>query len=128
MKMLSGILIGLAMLGVGGCAGGVGPGTVAPTVDITGKWAGSWVATNPALGSGAIEMTLKQTGPQYAGTLLVTGAPTDPSGPTAGIVSGNEVRVQRPANVTGSLTAQGDTMKGTIQGVLAANVTLTRQK
>jgi len=30
--------------------------------------------------------------------------------------------------VTGSLTVQGDTMKGLIQGVLAANATLTRQK
>jgi len=60
--------------------------------------------------------------------LLVTGAPTDPSGPTAGIVSGNEVRVQRPGNVTGSLTVQGDSMKGLIQGVLAANATLARQK
>lgn len=128
MKVLSGILIGLVMLGVGGCASGVGSPTVTPTVDITGKWVGSWAATNPALGSGTIEMAVTQTGSQYAGTLLVTGAPTDPSGPTAGIVSGNEVRVQRPGNVTGSLTVQGDTMKGNIQGVIDANATLTRQK
>ena len=128
MKRLSGIMISLVMLGVGGCAGGVGSPTVTPTVDITGKWVGSWATTNPALGSGTIEMTVTQTGPQYAGTLLVTGAPTDPSGPTAGVVSGNEVRVQRPGNVTGSLTVQGDTMKGNIQGVIDANATLTRQK
>jgi hypothetical protein len=50
-------------------------------------------------------MTLKQTGSQYSGNLLVTGTPTDPSGPTEGIVSGNEVRVMRPTNVTGSLGA-----------------------
>jgi hypothetical protein len=128
MKMRSGITIALVMLMAAGCAGGIGPATVAPTVDITGKWAGSWVATNPALGSGTIQMTLTQTGSKYSGTLLATGTPTDPTGPTEGIVSGNEVRVMRPTNLTGSLTVQGDTMKGNLQGVIDANVTLNRQK
>ena len=128
MKRLSGIMISLVMLGVAGCAGRVGPLTVASTVDITSKWVGSWATTNPALGSGAIEMKVTQTGPPYLGTSLVTGPPTNHSGPTAGIVSGNEVRVQRPGNVTGSLTAQGDTMNGNIQSVVDANATLTRQK
>src|SRR5215470_7166159 len=50
-----------------GCAGGVGPATVAPTVDITGKWVGTWTATRAALGSGSVTMTLKQTGSQYSG-------------------------------------------------------------
>ena len=58
----------------------------------------------------------------------MSGAPTDPSGPTARIVSGNGGRVQRPGNVTGSVTAQGDTMKGNIQGVIDTNATLARQK
>ena len=128
MKTLSGILMVLVMLVAAGCAGGVGPATVAPTVDITGKWVGSWVATNPALGSGAIEMTVKQTGSQYSGNLLVTGAPTNPTGPTQGIVSGNEVHMMQPGNFTGNLTVQGDTMKGNVHGVIDANVTLNRQK
>ncbi len=128
MKTLSEIMMALVMLVAAGCAGGVGPATMAPTVDITGRWVGSWVATNPALGSGSIQMSVTQTGSQYSGTLLVTGTPTDPSGPTQGIVSGNEVRVMRPTNLTGSLTAQGDTMKGNLQGVVDANVTLNRQK
>ncbi len=34
----------------------------------------------------------------------------------------------RPANLTGSLTVQRDTMKGNINGVVDANVTLNRQK
>jgi len=116
MKMLSGIMIALVTLVAAGCAGGVGPAAVAPTVDITGTWVGSWVATNPALGNGTIQMMVKQTGSEYSGTLLATGTPTDPSGPTAGIVSGNQVRVMRPTNLTGSLTVQGDTMKGNLQG------------
>ena len=124
------LAVGLALLAVAGCgaASNIGPATVAPTVDITGKWAGTWVATNPALGSGSIQMTLKQTGSEYTGELLITGTLTDPSGYTRGVVSGNEVRVLQPSNLTGSMTVQGDTMKGGVQGVVAANVTLNRQK
>jgi hypothetical protein len=128
MKMLSRIMIALVMLGATGCAGSGGPATVAPTVNITGKWAGTWVATSATLGSGLISMTVTQTGSDYAGDLLVTGTLTDPSGPTGGIVSGNEVRMARPTNLTGSLMVQGDTMKGTLYGVVDANVTLNRQK
>ena len=127
MKMLSGIMIALAALGTAGCAGG-GPATAPPTVDATGRWVGSWVATNPALGRGTIEMTLKQIGSQYSGSLLATGTRTDPSGPTQGIVSGNEVRMMQPSGMTGSLTVQGDSMFGTVHGVVDANVTLRRQK
>src|SRR5262245_36132509 len=127
MKTFSKLTAAVAVLAAAGCSS-MGPATVAPTVDITGKWSGTWVATKPALGSGAIEMTVKQTGSEYSGDLLVTGSPTNPSGFTRGIVSGNEVRVMQPSNFTGSLTAQGDSMSGIMQGVLAANVNLKRQK
>jgi hypothetical protein len=60
--------------------------------------------------------------------LLVTGAPTDPTGPTQGEISGDQVRIVRPSNLTGSLTVQGDSMSGIVQGVIAGNVTLKRQK
>ena len=62
MKRLSWFVIILVTFGASGCAGGVGPLRVASTVDITSKWAGSWATTNPALRSGAIEMTVTQTG------------------------------------------------------------------
>jgi len=126
MKSLGGILALCVGLVAAGCAG-FGPATTTPTVDITGKWAGTWVATNPSLGSGQIEMTLKQTGSQYSGNLLVTGTQTDPSGFTQGVVSGNQVRVMQPSNLTGSLTATADSMTGILDGVVAANVTLKRQ-
>lgn len=129
MKMLSGIMIALVMLVATGCAsGGGGMAAVAPTVNITGKWVGTWVATNPSLGSGVIEMTVTQTGSQYSGDLVMTGTRPDPTGPTGGIVSGNEVRVARPPGLSGSLTVQGDTMKGTLEANIAINATLTRQK
>ena len=128
MKVRSGTMIALVTLAVTGCAGGFGPATVAPTVDITGRWVGTWVATTQVLGSGRVEMTVTQTASQYSGNLHVTGTPTVLTGPTNGIVSGNEVRVMRPTNFTGRLTVQGDTMTGNLQGVVDANVTLTRQK
>ena len=128
MKTFPRIMMALMMLVAAGCAGGIGPATVAPTVDITGRWLGSWVATNPALGNGTIEMTVTQKGSEYSGRLLVTGTLTNPTGPTTGIVSGNEVSVTRPTNFTGNLTVQGDTMKGNVNGVIDAHVTLTRQK
>ena len=144
MKTFSTMMVGLVMLLVAGCAGAVGPSTVAPTVDVTGKWAGTWVGTDLALGNGAIAMTLKQTGSEYTGNLLVTGISIGlltvggiPSGSTQGVVSGDKVSVIGPSNMTGSLTVQGDSMTGTMQlrllnshehGVYAANVALTRQK
>ena len=128
MTKLYGMLAVLVVLTVAGCAGGVGPATQEPTVDITGKWVGTWVATNPSLGSGSIQMTLKQTGSQFDGNLTITGTATDPSGYTRGVVSGNQVRVLQPSNLTGSLTATGDSMTGVVQGVVAANVNLKRQK
>ena len=128
MKTLSVIVIAMVVVAVGGCAGGFGPQETAPTVDITGKWSGQWVATNPALGSGAVEMTVKQTGNNYSGKILVTGTATDPTGDTFGVVSGNTVRILQPSNLTGSLTVKGDTMSGNIFGVVDANVTLNRQK
>src|SRR5262245_50598297 len=130
MKRVSWIAVGLVMLvvGIGGCAGGVGPPTQPPTVDITGKWVGQWVATNPSLGSGSVEMTVKQTGSNYQGELLITGSQTDPSGFNMGVVSGKEVRILQPTNLTGGLKVQGDTMAGNVNGVVDANFTLKRQK
>ena len=144
MKTFSMMMLVLVILVVNGCAGGVGPATVAPTVDVTGKWAGTWAGTDLAVGTGPIEMTLKQTGSEYTGNLFMTGFSTGfyqvggvPYGPTQGVVSGNQVRVIAPSNLTGSLTVQGDSMTGTVQfrllnshehGVYVANVTLTRQK
>ena len=155
MKKLASMLLGLAVLAAAGCAGEIGP-PAAPTVDITGRWVGRWVAKtyggpsaavgrNP--GGGTIQMTLTQTGSQYSGNLLVSGTkpvsvatgggPTT-SGPTQGVVSGNQVRVLQPTGLTGSFTVQGDTMSGelvgewwshvygsTYRGVIAA--TLTRR-
>ena len=128
MRNLGVTMIALAVLAVAGCAGDMSSGAVAPTVDVTGHWVGTWSAATASLGSGSIDMTIKQAGPKFSGDLLVTGAPTDPSGYTQGVVSGNEVRILQPTSMTGRLTVQGDTTSGNVQGVVDANATLKRQK
>lgn len=111
--------------GVTACASTQPP----PSVDISGKWQGTWVSTNqPAGGSGQIEMTVAQTGAKWAGNMLVTGGLNDPSGLTEGFVTGNQVEIAVPAGMTGRLTVTGDEMTGSIAGMSGAKVTLRRQR
>jgi len=128
MKIVSGIVIGLMAVVAAGCGSTMETGGAAPTVDVSGNWSGTWNSVQPGLGQGSIEMALKQTGSTYSGTLTVTGSPTNPSGPTEGVVSGNTLRPTRPSGLTGSLTVDGDKMQGTLQGMIAGRVTLTRRK
>ena len=111
--------------GVGACASTQPP----PTIDISGKWQGTWISTNqPAGGSGQIEMTVTQTGSRFAGNLLVTGSGTDPSGLTEGFVTGNQVEITVPAGATGRLTLDGDVLSGKLAGISGWTVTMRRQK
>jgi len=123
-KTFRGWLVLVVLAGISaGCASTQPP----PTVDISGKWQGTWVSTNqPAGGSGQIEMTVKQTGSKWSGNLLVTGGFNDPSGLTEGFVTGNQVEIAVPAGATGRLTVVGDQMTGQIAGMSGATVTLRR--
>jgi len=126
MIWLGRLLMGVALFaGVTGCASTQPP----PTIDITGKWQGTWVSTNqPAGGNGQIEMTVTQTGPRFAGNVLVTGSGTDPSGLTEGFVTGNQVEITVPAGLTGRLTLNGNELTGKLAGISGYIVTLRRQK
>jgi len=115
------------MMGLAGCASG-SMQQAPPTVDVTGKWQGNWVAREQAQGNGQIQLDIKQTGAKFAGNLLITGAPNDPSGLTEGYVTGNRVEISVPAGATGSLTVNGDEMSGLLGGVDAIKVTLKRVK
>jgi hypothetical protein len=88
MKSRSAVIIALVVVAAAGCAGGGGSATVAPTVDVTGKWAGTFVSSSVGgaigIGQGTIELTLKQTGSQVTGNLVVRGAVTDPAAPLKG--------------------------------------------
>lgn len=121
-------LVGVVAVVAMGCGSSMSTPMAAPTVDVTGKWTGTWVATNPSLGSGQVEMNIKQTANQWAGMVNITGTPLERSGFAEGNVSGNQFTVNQPTSITGSLTVQGDSMSGILQGQLAGRVNLNRQK
>ena len=126
MIWLGRLLTGVALLAsVAGCASTQPP----PTIDITGKWQGTWISTNqPAGGSGQIEMTVTQSGSRFSGNLLVTGSGSDPSGLTEGFVTGNQVEITVPAGATVRLTLDGDVLSGKLAGISGWTVTMRRQK
>ena len=122
------LVVALMVLGLAGCAGSGSMQQAPPTVDVTGKWQGDWVARQQNQGGGQIQMDIKQTGAKYTGNLLITGTGTDPSGLTEGYVTGNRVEITVPAGATGYLTVNGDEMSGLIAGMDGAKVTLKRVK
>ena len=124
MRRLLWLVVGGALLGQAGCAATQPP----PTVDVSGKWQGNWVALMPAQDGGQIQMDVKQTGARYSGTILVTGGLNDPTGLTEGYVTGNQVEITVPAGMTGTLTVNGDEMNGSLAGMGGAKITLRRQK
>lgn len=119
------LVLGL-MVVIGGCAGASKP-SEPPSVNVTGKWAGTWSFQNPAMGGGQISMDLKQDGAKVTGPMSVTG-PTS-SEPTSfqGTVSGNTIALEA-AHGSGALTVKGDEMTGTIYGIMPAKVSLKRQR
>lgn len=130
MKSVPAVIIALVVVAAAGCAGGGGSATMAPTVDVTGKWAGTYTSSSSGIGlaQGTIVLTLMQTGSQVTGNLVVTGHPWDPSGPFQGTVSGNMLHLVQPSKLTGTLTVQGDRMDGDVHGGMTNRVHLQRQK
>jgi hypothetical protein len=120
-------LVAALVLLLCGCAAVGGNNTVPPSVDVSGKWAGTWSFHNPTMGSGDVFMNLKQSGADASGDLRVTG-PT-PAEPTyfEGTVSGSSVILKVPY-LSGTLDVSGDEMKGVINGIMPANVSLRRQR
>jgi hypothetical protein len=127
MRRVGRLAVGLMMMGLAGCASG-STQQAPPTVDVTGKWQGNWVARQQTQGGGQIQLDIKQTGAKYTGNLLITGAGNDPSGLTEGYVTGNRVEISVPAGATGYLTVNGDEMSGLLAGMDGARVTLKRVK
>ena len=125
MRRVTWLVVAVSLLGLAGC---VSTAQAPPTVDISGKWQGNWVAVMPAQGAGQIQMDIKQTGSKFTGNLLFTGGANDPTGLTEGYVTGNRVEITVPAGATGTLAVTGDEMSGTIGGVNGSKVTLKRVK
>ena len=120
------LLIGAAVLMIAGCASGSGAPTTPPSVNVTGKWAGSWQFTPIAAGSGQITMDLVQTGADVTGGVHVSGPAVNQPVTMQGTVVGNEIRLS--GRISGTFMVNGDQMTGTVNGLLPATATLTRQK
>jgi len=119
------VLIGALALMQFGCAA-VGGSTAPPSVDVSGKWAGTWTFRNPTMGSGDVFMNLKQSGAEASGDLMVTGPTAAEPTYFEGTVSGSSVTLKVPY-LSGTLDVSGDEMKGVINGIMPANVSLRRQ-
>jgi len=118
------LLIGIALLAGAGCAS---MADSPPSVDVSGNWTGTWVG-NPSSRSGAVTMTLKQTGAEASGNMRVTGAVLNRDGFVRGRVSGNTFTLLDPPDLRATLTVTGDEMKGTGAGQIEGQVALKRQK
>ena len=124
MRRVSGFLAAVVLLASAGCASA--PPSAPSSVDVTGKWQGTWVFELVSLGSGQVIMDLKQVGAQVTGSLQVSGPTVNKANTIQATVSGNELSVQ--GRVPGTLTVTGDKMSGVVFGVVEANVTLQRVK
>ena len=120
------LLIAAAVLMIAGCASGSGAPTTPPSVNATGKWAGTWQFTPIAAGSGQITMDLVQTGADVTGGVHVSGPSVNQPTTIQGTVVGNEIRLG--GRISGTFVVNGDQMTGTVNGMLPATATLSRQK
>jgi hypothetical protein len=114
----------LTMLASAGCAGTTV--MAPPTVNVTGKWLGTWMFDPVSLGGGQVVMDLNQVGAAVTGNLLVTGPSVNRPTTIEAVVSGDKVILK--GRIPGTLTVTGDQMSGTADGVVPAIISAQRQK
>ena len=119
------VVAGLIVV-LGGCAGASTP-AAPPSVNVTGKWAGTWSFRNPAMGGGQVSMDLKQDGAKVTGPMSVSGPTSSEPTNFAGTVSGSTITLDA-AHGSGTLAVKGDEMTGRVYGIMTATVSLKRQK
>jgi hypothetical protein len=119
------LVVGLIVV-IGGCAGASTP-SEPPSVNVTGKWAGTWSFQNPSMGGGQVTMDLKQDGAKVTGPMSVSGPTSSEPTNFAGTVSGSTITLDA-AHGSGTLTVKGDEMTGRVYGIMPATVSLKRQK
>jgi len=124
MRRLGVLLAAMVALVSAGCASA--PTGAPPSVDVTGKWQGTWQFEQVSLGGGQIVLDLTQSGADVTGGVLVTGPSLNKPTTMQATVSGNQLTLK--GRVPGTLTVTGDTMSGVVYGVVEANVSLKRQK
>ena len=124
MGRIAWLLLGAAVVITSGCASGTP--AAPPSVDVTGNWVGTWMYEPSSVGSGTVQLALKQSGSAVTGQMDIQGARAT-AGPVTGTVSGNVVTLSHSQG-SGSGAVTGDMMTGTATGILAGRFTLTRQK
>ena len=122
MRMPLGLLFGSVLLAGAACA--TAP-AVAPSVDVTGQWVGTWAYENPSVGTGDIRGTLKQDGDKISGNFNISGPVVNSVAVVTGTISGNEIRLSAPS--TGYMTVSGNEMTGTVNGLNVAKFKLRKQ-
>ena len=122
------ILILMVSLVVGvGCAKPDWIEQTVVTVDVTGTWVGNWTAS---AGSGWMRLELRQNGAKVTGDLRLMGTEVNRDGPIEGRVSGESftfARVGTATRTTGELSVSGDTMHGTVFGLIRLTADLRRE-
>jgi hypothetical protein len=126
MNYVQKLLVAGLIVVIGGCASGSTP-SAPPSVDATGKWAGTWSFRNPSMGGGQVSMDLKQVGAKVTGPMTVTGPTSSEPTNFQGTVSGNTITLEA-AHGSGTLTVKGDEMTGLVYGIMPATVSLKRQR
>ena len=126
MRLAKYFLVAAVVLASAGCATAPTAPMAPPSVNVTGKWQGTWMFDSIGLGGGQIVMDLQQTGAQVTGNVLVTGPSVNRPTTLQAAVSGSDMMLQ--GRIPGTLTVSGDKMTGVVEGVVSANVTLERQK
>jgi hypothetical protein len=120
MRTVLGVLLAIVMI-VGFGAGAMAQSA---TVNVTGRWAGTYAYQNQSLGAGTVTGVFKQDGPRLSGTLTLTGTGGQDYA-VVGFVSGNEIKLSQPA--FGTLKVNGNEMSGIIEPWDNAKITLRKQ-
>ena len=114
MKARRWLQVWLVLLIASGCARADWIERTLVTVDVTGRWTGTWSGSGTA---DVFEMTLQQTGPKATGAVSVPGGALahDLSGPIVATISGDVVSFSRPdGRLRGDVTVAGDEMSGSV--------------
>ena len=124
------LLIGVLSLASFGCASKAAVPVAPPTVDVTGRWTGTWIAQG--IGAGDAWATLRQSGAQVTGELTLNGTPDlNRGGPVEGTIEGNVLTFlwrSRNGHARGEFTVEGEEMSGSTQLLARLQWKLIRAK
>ena len=96
-------------------------GTGTPsTLDLSGKWAGTWKDTSPDTATGDFTLTWTQSGHTLAGTIAINGSRCISAATLNGAITGNTisfgvVKGQETVSFTGTIGAGNTSLSGSYQ-------------